>query len=438
DSTNGWALQTDCTTACSSQPASGDDKLHRIRQNPFNDAEFMGIFVDTGSDLWAKKLTFDGTNLTWSNADGGVALEATMSSITGFSADFAFNRYIPTPTFTQSAYRLFNNLDSTDVGTALALQDTAATLGSTGAVFRLRMLLHINTNQLAASGQAFKLQFAQMSGACDTGFAGETYADVTAATVIAYKDNATPSDGAALTANADDPTHGADTIVNQTYEELNNFTNSVAAIPSGQDGKWDFALYDNGATANTAYCLRAVLSTGTVINTYTVIPQITTAAAATVSCSAAPTTTNFGTLTTSSVHTSANNVTATTSCTYAGGCILYVNDAGAGSGQPSLYKSTPITDLIDSSTATLSAGAEGYGIQGATTANGSGATLTLSSTYNKTGNDVGGLTTSTQNLASANSTFTDREVVITHKATMSPINIYGNYSDSITYSCVGN
>ena len=116
-----------------------------------------------------------------------------------------------TPTFEQSAYRLFNNLDSTDVGTALAAQDTAATLGSSGAAFRLRTLLHIGATQLDLNGQSFKLQFAQQSGTCDTGFVDETYADVTAATVIAYNDN-TPADGAALTANANDPTHGTDKI----------------------------------------------------------------------------------------------------------------------------------------------------------------------------------------------------------------------------------
>lgn len=182
------------------------------------------------------------------------------------------------PTFQQSAYRLFNNLDSTDVGTALAAQDTAATLGAAGDAFRLRLLLHIGADDLPSSGENFKLQFAQQSGTCDTGFVGETYADVTAATAIAYKDNTTPADGATLTANANDPTHGVDTIVNQTYEELNNFTNSVATIPSGQDGKWDFALFDNGAAASTAFCFRAVKSDGTLLNTYTVIPQITTAA----------------------------------------------------------------------------------------------------------------------------------------------------------------
>jgi len=184
------------------------------------------------------------------------------------------------PGFEQSAYRLFDNLDSTNVGAALAAQNTPATLGSTGVAFRLRSLIHVSP-QLGLSGQQFKLQFVgKGTGTCaaPTGGTPATYTDVTVATVIAYTNNATPADNAALTANASDPTHGADTIVNQTYEEFNNFTNSVAAIPAGQDGKWDFALFDNGATAGTTYCLRVVKSDGTVLKTYTVFPEITTAA----------------------------------------------------------------------------------------------------------------------------------------------------------------
>ena len=180
-------------------------------------------------------------------------------------------------TYTEQAYRLFNNADSTDVGSALAAQDTAATLGSTGAAFRLRMLVRVDTADLASSGQDFKLQFAEQSGSCDTSFSGESYADVTGSTVIAYSTANSPADGDNLTANANDPTDGGRTIVNQDYEEANNFTNTVAAVPSGQDGKWDFALKDNGASANTAYCFRAVKSDGTVLDTYTAIPQITTA-----------------------------------------------------------------------------------------------------------------------------------------------------------------
>jgi len=287
-----WTSQTDFTPT----PAFGNpQKWYDIQTDPINKDRLMFTLSDLNLDLFAKRLTMDATpTFTWTNADGGAALQASLSQATAGPFSFAYWRNIPAPTFNQSAYRLFNNLDSTDVGTALAAQDTAATLGSTGALFRLRMLLHIGANQLAASGQTFKLQFAQQSGTCDTGFVGETYADVTAATVIAYKDNATPADGATMTANANDPTHEADPI-EQTYEELNNFTNSVAAIPSGQDGKWDFALFDNGATASTAYCLRAVKSDGTLLDTYTVIPQITTAAAA--SLTFVVTTDNFPTIT---------------------------------------------------------------------------------------------------------------------------------------------
>lgn len=180
-------------------------------------------------------------------------------------------------TFNQSSYRFFQNSNSTDVGTAFAAQDSPATLSSTGQSFRLRKLIHINYADLVISGQNFKLQFAQKSGTCDTGFSGETYADVTGATLISFNDNATPADGDNLTSNASDPIHGGDTIVNQDYEESNNFTNSVALIAAGQDGKWDFSLIDNGAPANTAYCFRTVKSDGSLLDTYTNIPEVITA-----------------------------------------------------------------------------------------------------------------------------------------------------------------
>lgn len=93
--TNTWTLESDCTTLCNSKPASGDDKLHRIRQNPFNDAELTALFVDNARDLFIKRLTFNGTAFTWSsNEPGGAALETSVSSIVGFSSDFAYDRYI--------------------------------------------------------------------------------------------------------------------------------------------------------------------------------------------------------------------------------------------------------------------------------------------------------------------------------------------------------
>jgi hypothetical protein len=203
-------------------------------------------------------------------------------------------------TFEQSAYRWFNNLNSTDVGTALASQDAAATLNASGDAFRLRILLHVDNSPLPSSGKNFKLQFAVQNGTCDASFTGESYTDVTAATAIAYYNNSTPADGAALAANASDPTHGGDTIVNQTYEELNNFTNSQGAIPAGQDGKWDFSLIDNSAPADTTYCFRVVMSDGTLLDTYSVIPEITTAAGTIVSVSISDGTITYGTLSSNS------------------------------------------------------------------------------------------------------------------------------------------
>lgn len=182
------------------------------------------------------------------------------------------------PSLSQSNYRFYTNSNSSDVGAVLAAQDTAATLSTDGQTFRLRSLINITLNKLRQNETNFKLQFAEKVWVCDTSFAWEVYADVTAATVIAFNDNTTPADDAALTANANDPTNGF-TSINQSYQELNNFTTSVAAIPKDQNWKWDFSLIDNTAPDDTSYCFRIVESDGTLLNTYTFIPEITTSPA---------------------------------------------------------------------------------------------------------------------------------------------------------------
>lgn len=180
------------------------------------------------------------------------------------------------PQFNQVAYRLFQNADSTDVGTALAAQDTAATLSSDGQAFRLRTLVNVSNQNLRRYGGGLRLQFAERSGTCDTSFTGETYTDVTMGTDIAFNDNTTPADGAALTNNVNDPDYTG-TEVNQTYEELNIAENIQAAVDTSENGKWDFALKDNTAPSSTSYCFRMVSADGVVFDTYTVVPEITTA-----------------------------------------------------------------------------------------------------------------------------------------------------------------
>jgi hypothetical protein len=157
----------------------------------------------------------------------------------------------------------------------------------------------------------------------------------------------------------------------------------------------------------------------------------------TVSCDTTPASVEFSGLALTGVSTASPTATTTLSCSVAAGCTLSVSSTGNGS-DAGLYKSSAPTHLILSATATLSAGTDGYGIQAATTTSGSGGTILIASAFNKTGNNVGGLTTSNSTLASVNTTITDREVVVTYKAAVSPVTPTGTYSDITTISCVAN
>jgi hypothetical protein len=159
--------------------------------------------------------------------------------------------------------------------TALANQNTAAKNIYVGQNFRLRLNIAVDGNGIAAAGASQKLQYAERSGTCDTGFSGETYADVTAASPISYLDNSNLTDGSAMVPNISDPTDGTRPLVRQTYEESNNFSNSTA-IYSGQDGMWDFAMTDSSAPQGTGYCFRVVNSDGSLLDTYSVLPELTT------------------------------------------------------------------------------------------------------------------------------------------------------------------
>jgi len=172
--------------------------------------------------------------------------------------------------------------------------------------------------------------------------------------------------------------------------------------------------------------------------TVTVSATVTTS----VTCSLSTTTTNFGTIDASAVYTSSPNVTTTVSCNPAAGCQVQINDQGSGT-QPGLWNSSasyliPSPDSAFNATATLVAGTEGYGIQATTTSAGSGGTLTLNVRYNQTGNTVGGLTTTTIQLASSSQPVANREIVVTHKAAISGLTPAGSYQDTITYNCVSN
>jgi hypothetical protein len=204
------------------------------------------------------------------------------AGITGtvYSADDSITMIEAPKTFEQVAYRFFASSTTAVPGTALSTQDTFASLTVGGEAFRMRMLIHVAApNTLFTNGKQFKLQYAQKSGTCDTGFVGETYLDVSSTTPISFYDVATLTHGTALGQQAD-LVHGGDTIVNQIYVEQSPFTNSQSSVAVGQDAKFDFSLYDNGAFSNNAYCLRAVTYDGTPFTTYASIPEIRTPAQA--------------------------------------------------------------------------------------------------------------------------------------------------------------
>lgn len=100
------------------------------------------------------------------------------------------------------------------------------------------------------------------------------YYNASSSSSINYYDNPTPASGSAISSIANDPTNGGRTAVYQSYMETDPFTNSIAAIPSGQDGMWDFVLNLDTSAAGKTYCLRTVKSDGGLLDSYSYIPEI--------------------------------------------------------------------------------------------------------------------------------------------------------------------
>ncbi len=292
----------------------------------------------TSQFLALPSITNQITNLISNGFSLGTGVDSNENTFTYDFAAWNAKRY------TQATYRFFENVDTQDVGSVLAAQDTPATLSSTNQVFRLRMNIRNDFGNLFVDGKNFKLQYVDKgTGTCASPSGGTpaVYTDVTSVTSIAFQDNPTPADDAALTPNANDPTDGGRTIVNQSYVESNPFTNNQASITNqSQSGKWDFALRDNGANPETTFCFRVVGATsGTLFDTYTNYPEITTAAAGGVqeiSMTISDNSIGFGSLSPSSARyatgdtlgsgtdsSDAHTVTASTNAS--GGYILTVN-----------------------------------------------------------------------------------------------------------------
>ncbi|MBI4090459.1 MAG: Ig-like domain-containing protein [Candidatus Komeilibacteria bacterium] len=280
--TTAFVQQVDVTMTCKAPSGGGAaEKAATFIREGSTDTEGTAVTIDrtTFTEYTTSYTTNPRTSAAWTisqlnGLEGGVRLKTIGSGETvqcsEFNATLQGNANAK-----MSSYRWFTNANSTDVGAALAAQDTAYTLTSDGQAFRLRLTMHVtaSASQLAQNSEPMTLQFAQKSGTCDTAYSGESWSDVTAATVIAFNDNATPADGATLTVNANDPSDGH-TKTTETYEELNNFQNTVATVANNEDGLWDFSLKDNGATDGVAYCFRVIKSDDNLPSVPSVVPEI--------------------------------------------------------------------------------------------------------------------------------------------------------------------
>lgn len=204
----------------------------------------------------------------------------------GYKIFSAFRRLLSaavgTPSLEARHFRFYVNLDAlqpTDPwpgGAADLATDSAVTDASSppaqGTALRLRYAIKANSAALAA-GQLFKLQFGQRATTCAAISSWTDVGGLTASAAWRGYDNSTPADGAAVSA-----TLLTGSTVSGTYEEENN---SAAAPAVAQNGiiEHDWVLQNNSATAGATYCFRAVKAAGPALDTYSVYPQITLAAA---------------------------------------------------------------------------------------------------------------------------------------------------------------
>jgi hypothetical protein len=247
-----------------------------------NDLLLSVAAINTGASVGSASWTAPNgmTELTDSLVDGWLTSTVASQSLTSNAATgtrtFGYTSSRSDPAITASvSFQGVGTVTAPDVGAPLAARDTVAIAPVSGTPFRLRLNLGVSAAAAPIGSGAYKLQYAQrgVDSSCDAAFTSESYADITAGSMIKYYDNSTGADGAGMIASANDPTRSGVTAIGQSYEETSDFSN-IAAIAAGQDGIWDFALMFDGTAPSGQYCFRAVRNDGSAINTYSVIPEI--------------------------------------------------------------------------------------------------------------------------------------------------------------------
>jgi hypothetical protein len=241
------------------------------------------------------------------------------------------------------------------------------------------------------------------TGVTDSNFAGYTFTKVAITVPVAV------SSGATVT--------------------INGITATNPSTASSSTNQYVIDIQDSNS--NDGYMAVPILTNASVAVTGRVTPSI--------NFSLSSNATSFGVMQLGVVNTSSPATTLTLSTNAQSGAIVYVYDQGTGSAS-GLYNSIA-SHNIPSSTTTLAAGTEGYGINAATTSTaGSGGvvgTMSISSPYDGTGDAVGGLALTSTTLATGTAPMYAVTMKVNYLAAISVTTPAGIYNDQVTYVATG-
>lgn len=181
------------------------------------------------------------------------------------------NNITPSDPWPAGATDLGENFEVTENDGPIALNE----------VFRLRMTLTINSAAMEPGLDAFKLQYAEQTAACDALGEGSWHDVGAIGGPAIWRGTSTPlTDGAVL--STDPPTAGDLKItsvadVAATFEEANPSAFTPYVVDPGEDVEFDWAVQHNGASEKTSYCFRMIESGGKLLKDYNTYPTMRTA-----------------------------------------------------------------------------------------------------------------------------------------------------------------
>jgi len=278
-----WQVGTSSTYYCSAWTTNlngASTQTFTISSSSIYTYVASGDGAAAGTTEWqslVSNLQSGGENIivhTWTQGDGNGNTEG--GDKIAFDEVYA-EVYYTGGDFTQHTYRWYVNTDAiqpTDpwpAGATNLSENTPITTSdsppTSGDVLRLRMNIKGAMNQ---NTESFKLQYGEGSTCSSI----STWTDVGAidsASIWRGYNNATPADGATVTANL-----LSNSTKTGTYEEANNSATNPVTAQMSDYTEYDWVIQDNGAPENTTYCFRMVQSNGTPLDVYTNYPQLTT------------------------------------------------------------------------------------------------------------------------------------------------------------------